>query len=60
MEEARNLAQTIARILYDKKALNITVLDVSNDGHYRRDGDCLRLQNARRQQACPPAATPCR
>ncbi len=29
MEEARNLAQTIARILYDKKALNITVLDVS-------------------------------
>ncbi|MFR5855688.1 MAG: ribosome silencing factor [Lachnospiraceae bacterium] len=29
MEEARNLAQTIARILYDKKALNITALDVS-------------------------------
>lgn len=29
MEEARNLAQTIARILYDKKALSITALDVS-------------------------------
>ena len=29
MEEARNLAQTIARILYDKKAQNITALDVS-------------------------------
>lgn len=29
MEDARKLAQTIARILYDKKAQNITALDVS-------------------------------